>query len=187
MANVALIYLLLQCFKAFVHIFNHVLSATATWFIGPIFTEHIGPAVWPMKLIKVDVIGFQTAQISLNRLGNGGRADGRAVAHIRHSLTRMFGCQNKITPPRRIGSNPIPDDFLGAANRVLGHWIHRIHFRRVQKVYPPLERQINLRMRLGLGRLCAISHRAQTQFRHHHIRTTHLFFAHSILRQLCPS
>ena len=99
----------------------------------------------------------------------------------------MFGGQYEFTPPRRVGSNPISDDFLGAANRFLGHRVHRIHFRRVQKIYPPLERQINLRMRLRLGRLCAISHRAQTQFRHHDIRPTHLFFAHSILRQFCPS
>ena len=35
--------------------------------------------------------------------------------------------------------------------------------------------------------LRAKGHRAQTQFRHHYIRTPQLFFAHSILRQLPPS
>ena len=85
-ANIAFVHLHLQGLKAFVHIVHNLLAAAAPRFIGPVFAEHIGPTVWPVKLIKINVIGFQTAQVSFDRFGNGCRADGGAVTHMRHAF-----------------------------------------------------------------------------------------------------
>ena len=116
-----------------------------------------------MKLIQINIIGLQTAKVTLNRFGNGRSADGRAIAHIAQTFSRMFGCQNIRITPRRVFGVPGANNFFGAAYCFFGNWVDRIHFSRIDEIYSISQRKINLGMPIGLRGLAAEGHRSQTK------------------------
>ena len=116
-----------------------------------------------MKLIQINIIGLQTAKVTLNRFGNGRGTDGRAVAHIAQPFSGMFGGQNIRITPRGVLGVPGANNFFGAAYCFFGNWVYRIHFSRIDKIYSISQRKINLGMPIGLRGLAAEGHRPQTK------------------------
>ena len=133
MANGAAFDLVLQRAHAISHILAHLIRFLPRWIVAPVLAEHITAAVWPVELIKINIISIQTAQATFDGLRDTLGRNRCAVAYVFEPLTRMFGRQDDVRA-LAYKFKQLANNTFCAPHGFGFHRIHRIHLGCVDKV-----------------------------------------------------
>ena len=129
------------------------------------FSEHVGSAVWPVKLVQIHIVGFHRPKRVFKSDADGCRRDRRASAHVLVAFAGDFGGDDHIVPPSRF-FDPATDDPFRIALRLFRERVGGVHLGRIDEIDAVVECHVDLGMPFGRGVLRSPGHGSEAQCAH---------------------